>query len=662
MTKDEIIQENLRRLDIINLPYDPKTGLNSSLDREKVVFDDYPELYLTKDMLKNSSFTYELCNIGSFEEYSRIYEIPQHSLNALFVYERFLHDFEYWAHTTIKIQHKELLKDVPFTLRKAQLILLDALEEMRIAGLPIRIVLLKARQWGGSTLLQIYMMWIQQLHKTNWHLAVCAQDDGAASNIKEMYVRAAKSYPKEINKITFKAYARSPKNLENHQRGGIIGVGSINNPDQFRSFNYVMVHISECGVWEDTPKRTAKQLVQSLRSIVPKVPLSLVALESTAKGVGKFFHDEWLAAENGESAYKPVFVPFFSIDMYQKEIENYPEFIESMSEEDKFTWQQGATLESIAWYNNHMEGEKYELSMMQEEFPRTSKEAFISTGQRIFPYTYISNARINVRKPIAIGSLYPNGVTGKKALKNIEFHKNEKGNLKLWRFPEELVTIKNKVYTVKNRYCGFADIGGINPKADYSCLKVIDRYWMLFGGHPETCALWHGHSDQDVFSWICAQIGVWYNKMLLAIETNSLKKEKADGDYFITVLDNIAEHYHNLFIRNSHESTLKDYMPKYGFHTGGGNKDMIITNLLGAFREDTFSEKDSGSLDECDFFERKKDGTMGAVDGKKDDKVIITAGSYWLASKYMPPPTLVPYVEPGKRKSTSKRIIGEATI
>jgi hypothetical protein len=665
MNIQKTIEENKRRLELLNSPYNPISGLGSPIPREKVSFTDVDEIYIPKEMLENSIFTQRICNAGSFGKFSEENEIDVNFAIEFFMRERFRYDFEYWAILTITIQDKETLQNIHFKSRKAQLILLEALESMRIAGVPIRIVLLKARQWGGSTLVQIYMMWIQQIHKTNWHLAVCAQDDGAASNISEMYKRAADHYPPNVGIIKFKAYARSPKNSVNVERGGIVGIGSINNPDQFRSYNYPMVHLSEVGLWQNTPKRSSAQLVQSLRSTVPRVPYSFIAIESTAKGVGTFFHDEWVAAEKKESSYKPVFIPFHGIEMYKNKIADYPSFIKSMNENDKITWDSGGTLESIAWYNDFMAGEQYELIQMQEEFPRTAEEAFVSTGQRVFPYAYISNARKNVQKPIAIGEIDPNGLTGKEALKNIEFHPNEKGNLKIWRFPEPFVVIDGKKFVVKNRYCGFADIGGINPKADFSCLKVIDRFWMLYGEAPETCALWHGHSDQDIFSWKCAQIATWYNKMLLAIESNSLKKEKLDGDYFITVLDQISEYYDNLYIRNNHESVLKDWVPKYGFHTGGGNKEMIITNLLGAFREETFIEKDSGSLDECDFYERKKDGSMGAVEGKKDDKVIITAGANWLANSPqnpMPPPVLVPYVEPGQRKHPNKKVIGESSF
>ncbi len=666
-----MIAENKKRLATLNANYNPMTGEGSLLSRVPFELTDVAScLYLPESML-SEPWIQTLKTEGSFEKFSEATGYNLEVVHEMFNHERFRHDFEFWAVMTIIIQDKLSLEEIPFKLRRAQRILLLKLEKMRLAGKPIRIILLKARQWGGSTLVQFYMMWIQQIHKRNWHLAVCAQDDGASKNIGEMYQRSCQYYPPEVAAITFKPYAKSPKNIVNVERGGIIGVGSINNPDQFRSYNYPMIHISEAGIWQDTPRRTAAKLVQSLRSTVPRVAYSMIVVESTAKGVGNFFHREWLSASNKKSGYAAVFVPWYEIDMYQMAMADseYPGFIKTMSEHDKFAWENGATLEGIKWYNEYQVAEKYEESQMFEEYPTTPEEAFISTGARVFPYIYISNARKTVRKPLFYGDVYPGGIANKAALDKPEMHLNASGtgNLQIWKMPEPFITHKGRKWLVSNRYCGFADIGGLHINADYSTIKIIDRIWMLWGGVPETAAIWHGHLDQDLFAWKCAQLGMMYNKMLLAIETNSLRKEKTDGDFFLTVLDNISPHYPNLFIRNNHEAINTDFTPKYGFHTGHGNKEMIITNLLGAFRGDVagnplYNERDNGSLDECDWYERKPDGTMGAVEGKKDDKVIITAGSVWMATKYMDPPALIPY--PGEKgvKRVGKSIISEASI
>lgn len=63
---------------------------------------------------------------------------------------RMLHDFAYWAATRAYIKDKRGGDDVLFRLNRPQRRLVERFESMRTAGRPIRLILLKARQWGGS--------------------------------------------------------------------------------------------------------------------------------------------------------------------------------------------------------------------------------------------------------------------------------------------------------------------------------------------------------------------------------------------------------------------------------------------------------------------------------------------------------------------------------
>ena len=182
---------------------------------------------------------------------------------------------------------------------------------------------------------------------------------------------------------------------------------------------------------------------------------------------------------------------------------------------------------------------------------------------------------------------------------------------------------------------------------------------MMYGDKPVVCAVWHGHRDQDVFAWKAAQLATWYNNGLLAIEVNSMrsKSDNTEGDHSFTVLDEIADVYPNLYARTSPDSVKQGAPTKYGFHTNKSTKPMIIDTLNGALRDDLYEEKDLAACDEMDSFEYKPDGSMGAVEGQKDDRVVTTAGCVWLALKYMPTPEEV--------KQTNKRsrgIVSEASF
>lgn len=635
-----IIKENEVRRTRLFTPYNPYTGLGSHIERVKVDFfhaKAHYLIYFPKEMYEAMAGLRSLKEEGSVEKAVKTNDliVTQEFINDLNK-SRFYYDFEFWCAICVKIQDKESKREIPFILNRAQRRLLYRLEKMRLDGKPIRIILLKARQWGGSTLVQVYMAWMQLIRKTNWHSAVIADVDDQARNIRGMYKRLGRLYPKQFGTITFTPYEGSSKTKVIKERNCIVGVGSAQEPDSLRSYDFSMLHLSEVGIWKSTPQRSAENLVQSIRSTVPTIPDSLIVMESTAKGVGNFFHREWQAAKKGTSSYDPVFVPWFEIERYQNPIKDYEyaQFIDFVNAEPyaKYLWSLGATLEGIKWYFDTKNGENYDDWRMKSEYPSTDVEAFQSTGRTVFKPEYIANLRKTCCKPEFIGELVGNAQTGPESLKNITFKDNPRGNLWIWVMPD-------LEEPIANRYALFGDIGGRTVDADYSVLRVIDRYGMMDGGKPEVVATWWGHLDQDIFAWVAAQLGTFYGIGLLAIETNSLRTKKAiEGDHFITILDEIAPYYTNLFARTDPEKIRMKAPIKWGFHTNSGTKSLIINTLNAAARESSYVERDERACDEMDTLEYKADGSIGAVDGSKDDLAITTAGDVWLALKYMPLP------------------------
>ena len=102
---------------------------------------------------------------------------------------RFRHDFEYWAARCATIRDKLSGADVRLRLNAGQRKVLAALEKQRRAGRPMRIIILKARQWGSSTFVQVYMAWIQIIHRRNWNSLICAHVKDTAITIRRIYSR-----------------------------------------------------------------------------------------------------------------------------------------------------------------------------------------------------------------------------------------------------------------------------------------------------------------------------------------------------------------------------------------------------------------------------------------------------------------------------------------
>jgi hypothetical protein len=467
-----------------------------------------------------------------------------------------------------------------------------------------------------------------------------------------MFTRMAESHPKYIQPITFKPYEGSQSIKMITERGCIVGVASSETPEALRTYNFQMTHLSEVAFFKSTEKRTAEDLIQTIRASVPNEPYTIAVLESTAKGVGSFFHSEWLKAiENKQQlGYTPVFVAWWEIEIYRKDIIDFDEFISSFTDYDWVLWNLGATLEGINWYKSFKEQEGYSDWRMMSEFPSNADEAFQSTGHRAFNRVDVLRVRKDCKEPLLIGEIYGKEYKGFDALTDVRIDKIEGGNLSVWELPDG-------TQNIKYRYVLFADIGGRSDLADYSTVKVMDREPLMYGGKPRVVAVWHGHIDQDLFAWKAAQLATIYQNGLLAIEVNSLSTKGAEGDHHLTVLDEIAPYYENLYTRTSPERVREGVPAIYGFHTNKSTKPMIINELNASLRDYTYVERDNNACNEMDMYEIKADGSYGAVKGAKDDRVITTAGILWLSNKHMDFP-----VEVNKEKKVYNIIVNEATM
>jgi hypothetical protein len=63
--------------------------------------------------------------------------------------------------------------------------------------------------------------------------------------------------------------------------------------------------------------RTPGDLRRHQATLDPGLPGTLICMESTAKGQGNYFHQQWDKAEQGESDYVPFFVPW-PVDPYYR--------------------------------------------------------------------------------------------------------------------------------------------------------------------------------------------------------------------------------------------------------------------------------------------------------------------------------------------------------
>lgn len=584
--------------------------------------------------------------------------------------ERFRYDFEFWCLLCVKIQDKQTKKRISFRLNRGQRRLVSKYEKARLAGEPIRTILVKARQWGGSTVTQVYMLWLQLFHYENWHSVIISQLKTQSVNIRNMLSKTISYYPKEAGEFSFTAVSGTQSIRQIPQRGCEVQIGSAEMPDAIRSFDISMAHLSEIALWPETQSKSGDDLAQALYAAIPShQPGTFICLESTAKGIGNYFHESWLAAESGESELKPVFVSWFEIELYVKPINNLQKFVDSMTPYNWWQWEQGATFEGINWYNWYKKSRRYSDFQMKSEYPTTSEEAFQTKSGRYFSQEYTSLARKSCKQPIFVGTIKGDSHTGPASLKNIRLVAGDTGAselLKIWQYPE-IYSEERVLY----RYLVIIDIGGKSYTSDNSVISVFDRIGLMdpFGA-LERVALWVGHVDHDVLAWLGAQIATLYDNALLVIESNTIdsrdKKKKDsitfEGDHFYTVIDELAEEYDNLYARGATPDKVidKGAEVKYGWHMNKKTKYQAYDRYSNAIRDGEFVERAHDAVNEMEWLEIDKSGLINAITGKRDDIQDTNAIGTYIAFEEMPLPQIININKP--RKSKGRVSYGTATI
>ena len=676
----QILDTDKKRTQEINKTFNPITGQGSVGERVRLDITDFslPIQYIPKDMMKiplirllakHKSISSLLINHFHVRPTQQEYTKVSRAIIRL----RFRNDFPFWAASVVKIKNKGGGDDVLFRLNRPQRTLVDRLEQMRLASKPIRLILLKARQWGGSTLIQLYMAWLQFCHKTGLNSLIIAHQGAGSDEIKDMFDRMIQQYPTEFlhqlgepfaqNEVKITSVGKSGSISRIPQRNCKIKIGTAERPDSCRGGDYNLVHLSEVGIWKKTDGKSPEDIVRSACSGILYKPYTMIVMESTANGTGNFFHREYEAAANPalKSQFQSLFIAWYDIDQYslpfdspQQKLQFASELLNNKDNNNVLSprqetgrylwwlWEKGATLEAINWYVHERAG-KNDHALMASEYPSDDVEAFVHSGSMVFDRYMVKAFEAACRPPRFIGDVYADNISGLHALDNLTFKEDSQALLWIWSLPEtDTDTI------VSDRYLTVVDVGGRSNKSDFSVILVLDRMPMIDADKPIVVAQWYGHIDIDLLAWKAAQIAAFYDNSLLVIESNTIETHDKErhiegGDQSQYILNQLSTIYPNLYARRQSEDEIRQGIPrKYGFHTNIATKPMIISTLIKVVREHLYTERDIRCLDELLCYERKQNGAYGAIAGKHDDLLMTRAIALHICFHELPVPHISP--------------------
>lgn len=697
---ESLVLENIRRNREIFEGFNPVTGRGAPGPRVKVVLPDSPirVQHMPERVAKHNTIVKKLIKHGSIKKYITDemgwdYTPERYEEVVYAMYRARAEEDPAFAFAMIyKIVDKEEGTVIPFFLNYPQRKLLEKQEEMRLAGRPIRIVMPKARQFGGSTETQLYMKWMQDFRHKRWNSAIMAHQTAASIRIRAMYDLALEHQPgwtvefkgRHLKSAPFKGSTADfivKTNTDEQVRDSVTTVASYENYDASRSANLKMAHLSEVAYWKETEQKKPEGVLSSLNGTIGNRRDTIIVMESSGRVVGDFFYNMYQEAKdpNIPSAWEPLFIPFFFIELYREELdhewesifsnkipwnkveqkEGYQELArefaqwlydnkdnpncpEGYRESGKFfwqLWQKGASFEAINWYRNKR-NEFRTHSYFATEFPGDDVECFMAAGNLIFnKYSVDHMSGKMKRPPVFVGNIVGDEEKGYEAIRTARLTEDiyDGQILRIWQHPDAL--------KVNDRYVVSVDIGGRSQKSDFTVMTVIDRFPLMFGEKPNVVARWRGHIRHDLLAWKAAQLAHYYNDAKLVIEKNTADTKKArldeEGDHSGTIIDEIADYYPNMYIGRTEVDKVKQTVTNvYGFHTNVQTKEQVIDNYISYIEDELYDEPDEQAYKELLIYERKEDGTMGNVDGKNnhDDIVMSTGIGLWVSQK-MPIPT-----------------------
>lgn len=288
------------------------------------------------------------------------------SKKEIAIRRRLKEDFTHYAAKCLKIRSKAG-SIVQFELNTAQQYIHRLVEEQRAKTGKVRAVILKGRQQGCSTYVEGRFYW-RATHSKGVRAFILTHEEGATNNLFELANRYHENCPSLVKPSTGAANA---KELYFNKLDSGYKVGTAGNKAVGRSATVQLFHGSEVGFWPN-----AQQHAAGIIQAIPNEIGTESFLESTANGIGNYFHQQWQDAESGKSEYIAIFVPWFWQEEYRLDV---PDGFRLTDAEEAYKEAYGLDLAQMAWRRAKIVELKDE-TLFKQEYPATAAEAFQVSG------------------------------------------------------------------------------------------------------------------------------------------------------------------------------------------------------------------------------------------------------------------------------------------
>ena len=294
-------------------------------------------------------------------------------------------DLPYFAHNFLKIKTKNE-GIINFNFTNIQHDAHRRIEERKRQGKPCKIVFLKSRQVGMSTLTEA-RFFSKILFNRAKNAFVLADKSDSARNIFQMTKRYYDNLPEGM-KIPLMKDSTEELALATDSS---FRVGTAGSKSVGRSMTINYFHGSEVAFWAN-----ANDIVSGMLQTIPDSPDSELVLESTANGTsgdGAYFYNMVQSGLDDKSDFMTLFYAWYQQHEYRRKI---IEPIKWDEEELELKALYNLDDEQLAWRRakllSDFKGREY---LFKQEYPSSIQEAFITTSNALIPLNYIEMSRKN---------------------------------------------------------------------------------------------------------------------------------------------------------------------------------------------------------------------------------------------------------------------------
>jgi hypothetical protein len=196
----------------------------------------------------------------------------------------------------------------PLVFNAAQRHIHERIEAQRQSTGKVRALILKGRQQGCSTYVAA-RFYHRTTQTSGQRTFILSHEEAATTNLFEIVDRYQKNRPEHLRPSTGNANA---KELYFDEFDSGYKVGTAGTKAVGRSSTIQLFHGSEVAFWPFADTHAA-----GILQAVPNEDETEIILESTANGIGNFFHQMWRDAEAGRNDYIAIFVPWFWTTEYR---------------------------------------------------------------------------------------------------------------------------------------------------------------------------------------------------------------------------------------------------------------------------------------------------------------------------------------------------------